>query len=60
MNLQKAREIIQLNLKEAGSTMPPDVRDALKIAARCITITDILQLTYPEIIGKITSPTING
>ena len=32
MQLKKAREIIDLNLNQAGSTMPPDVKLALTLA----------------------------
>lgn len=32
MTIDKAIEIIQLNLKEAGPKMPPDVQEALKLA----------------------------
>lgn len=31
MKLQKAIEIGELNLKEAGKQMPPDVKDALNL-----------------------------
>lgn len=31
MTLPKAIEIMELNLKEAGSKMPPDCRDALQL-----------------------------
>ena len=31
MKLAKAREVLELNLKEAGRHMPADVRDALKL-----------------------------
>lgn len=32
MNLPKAIEICELNIKEAGSKMPPDTLEALKLA----------------------------
>jgi len=31
MKLEKAKEIVELNIKEAGNKMPPDCRDALKL-----------------------------
>ena len=31
MNLQTAKEIIDLNIKEAGNKMPPDTLEALKL-----------------------------
>lgn len=31
MKLSKAREIVQLNIKEASKKMPPDCLDALKL-----------------------------
>lgn len=31
MDILKAQEILELNLKEAGSKMPPDTREALRI-----------------------------
>jgi len=31
MTLKKASQIIELNIKEAGPTMPPDVLEALKL-----------------------------
>ena len=32
MILEKAIEILELNLKEAGKSMPPDVKEALELA----------------------------
>lgn len=32
MTLPKAIEIMELNLKEAGSKMPPDCRDAVQLS----------------------------
>lgn len=36
MNLSKAKEIIDLNIKEAGKKMPPDVKTALTIGSEAI------------------------
>lgn len=36
MKLSKAKEIIDLNLKEAGKKMPPDVRSALQLGSEAI------------------------
>lgn len=33
MNLEKAKEIIDLNIKEAGKKMPPDVKTALILSS---------------------------
>lgn len=34
MNRPKAIEILDLNLKEAGKSMPPDCREAIRVAVR--------------------------
>ncbi len=36
MNLEKAIEILELNVKEAGSRMPPDTLKALKIGIEAL------------------------
>lgn len=36
ITLDKAREILKLNLHEAGPKMPPDVKDALSLAIAAI------------------------
>ena len=36
MNIPKAIEILELNLKEAGKKMPPDVRDALNLSIEAL------------------------
>lgn len=36
MNLQKSKEIIDLNIKEAGKKMPPDVKNALTLGSESI------------------------
>jgi len=36
MKLEKAREIIDLNIKEASKKMPPDVKDALTLGSEAI------------------------
>lgn len=36
MKAEKAKEIIDLNIKVAGKTMPPDVKDSLIIASEAI------------------------
>lgn len=37
MNLPKAKEIIDLNIKEAGKKMPPDVRKALTLGSQALS-----------------------
>ncbi|MBA7582536.1 hypothetical protein ES708_24466 [subsurface metagenome] len=37
MKLPKVKEILDLNVREAGSKMPPDTLDALKIASHAIS-----------------------
>lgn len=37
MNLEKAKEIINLNIKDRSPRMPPDVLDALKLGSEAIT-----------------------
>lgn len=36
MKLTKAIEILDLNLKEAGSKMPPDCRDAVQLSIEAL------------------------
>ncbi|MBA7649168.1 hypothetical protein ES703_56962 [subsurface metagenome] len=36
MDKKKAKEILELNVKEAGKSMPPDVKDALEVAIKSI------------------------
>ncbi|MBA7692207.1 hypothetical protein ES703_100770 [subsurface metagenome] len=36
MKLEKANQIIILNIKEAGKKMPPDVKDALTLGSEAI------------------------
>lgn len=36
MTIPKAIEIIDLNLKEAGDKMPPDVKDALELGKEAL------------------------
>lgn len=36
MNLKKAREILELNIKEAGKKMPPDVKSSLELGVLSI------------------------
>lgn len=36
MTIPKAIEIIDLNLKEAGDKMPPDVKDALELSKEAL------------------------
>jgi len=36
MKLEKAIEILDLNIREAGKKMPPDVLDALKLGAQAL------------------------
>ena len=38
MNLPKAKEIIDHNIKLAGKKMPPDVKDALQIGSEAIDL----------------------
>jgi len=45
MKLTKAKEIIQLNLKEAGSKMPSDVRTALIMHSGAVTRIEQLRET---------------
>lgn len=58
MNLQKSREIIILNVKEAGNKMPPDVKMALIIAAEAedyvLEIRHNINTPYPELLPNET------
>jgi len=36
ITIEKAIEIIELNIKEAGKSMPPDVRDALNLSVEAM------------------------
>lgn len=36
ITLKKAIEILELNIKEAGSKMPPDCRDALQLGIEAL------------------------
>lgn len=38
MDKKKAKEILEINVKEAGKGMPPDVKDALEIGIKSIGI----------------------
>lgn len=55
MNKTKAREIIDLNIKEAGKIMPPDTLEALKIGSACITYALKVE-RYPHEIDNIPIP----
>lgn len=50
MTLAKAREIILLNLKEAGPKMPPDCREALQIAVEALERFTLLR-EHPDAVG---------
>lgn len=59
MNLNKAQQIIQLNISEAGTKMPPDVRTALIIHSEAITRLEALRvLGYPKAIIPLPSESI--
>jgi len=36
MKLEKVKEILELNIKEAGKQMPPDVKTALEISLQAV------------------------
>jgi len=36
MNLQKAKEILDLNIRQRSPQMPPDVKDALKLGIEAL------------------------
>lgn len=49
MLLSKAKEIIEINFKEAGNKMPPDVKQALELAIGAINIVTLRrQLFAPQ------------
>lgn len=50
--LTKAIEVLELNAKEAGPTMPPDALDALKLAIEALKL-----YSFNRIIGQHTDPT---
>lgn len=43
ISLQKAAEIIGLNIMEAGKRMPPDVKDSLYVGLECIRLVTALR-----------------
>lgn len=45
MTADKAKEIIDLNIKEAGKKMPPDVKDALQLSSE-----NLERLLYARIV----------
>lgn len=47
MTLSKALEIIRLNQKEAGKSMPPDVKNALNLAEKSMTFIVSSRITTP-------------
>lgn len=58
MNLLKSREIIDLNIKEAGKKMPPDVKKALILAVeaedRCLLARKETSFVGPELLPSET------
>lgn len=55
MKLDKAKEIIDLNIKEAGPKMPADTLEALKVASSCIAYVLTVK-RYPHNIENIPLP----
>lgn len=50
MKLEKAIEIVILNLDEAGSKMPPDCRDALKLLVKAAESVLYTRITMPDVL----------
>ncbi|GAI55370.1 unnamed protein product, partial [marine sediment metagenome] len=49
MKLEKVKEIIHLNIKEASHKMPADVITALKISIEAIIAVQYVRRNYPDI-----------
>lgn len=55
MTWEKDIEILQLNLKEAGSKMPPDVKDALKHSIEALFYVSRIR-EYPHLLDLLPLP----
>ena len=47
MKIEQAIEILDLNVKEAGNKMPPDVKDALSLAIEALERVNIIRSIDP-------------
>ena len=49
MNLTKAIEILDFNIKEVGAKMPPDTLIALKLGLEALKFTDTCRVTFDNL-----------
>lgn len=49
LTFKKASEILDINLKEAGDSMPPDVKETLELSKQAFDLILFYRTHYPDI-----------